>query len=275
MNDFFQKLNQALIRAGVRGHAARILEQELRDHYLTEKAALLREGQSDETAEQLALAKLGDPVQLAQQARQELGHRAESLKRPLLLFLIPLGLYIFAAIVPVREARLNDRAEVRSQIDAARAAYAQGGIGAVQRMIDAESDSEQASGFLEILNANKLTFSHFPNAQRTKEMTILRPLADSTHTIRSNWVTLPSADQHKKWTIGRIVLPDGAVLYAGRELENRYDWLRPFQTVFLLALLPLIIFGFVRLVRVSFLRIRTWAVLASFATASPSAKSTF
>ena len=92
MNNFFQRLNLELIRAGVWGRAAGMLEQELRDHYLTEKDALLVQGKSNEEADKLALAKLGDPVQLAQQARLELQRRDGRLKTQFLLRFVPLFL---------------------------------------------------------------------------------------------------------------------------------------------------------------------------------------
>jgi len=92
MNNFFQRLNLELIRAGVWGRAAGMLEQELRDHYLTEKDALLVQGKSNEEADKLALAKLGDPAQLAQQARLELDRRDGRLKTQFLLRFVPLFL---------------------------------------------------------------------------------------------------------------------------------------------------------------------------------------
>jgi hypothetical protein len=90
MNNFFQRLNLELIRAGVWGHAAVMLEQELRDHYLAEKDALLVQGKSNEEADKLALAKLGQPAQLAQQARIELDRRDGRLKTQFLLRFMPL-----------------------------------------------------------------------------------------------------------------------------------------------------------------------------------------
>jgi hypothetical protein len=92
MNNFFQRLNLELIRAGVWGRAAGMLEQDLRDHYLTEKDALLVQGKSSEEADELALAKLGDPVQLAQKARMELDRRDGRLKTQFLLRFVPLAL---------------------------------------------------------------------------------------------------------------------------------------------------------------------------------------
>jgi hypothetical protein len=92
MNNFFQRLNLELIRAGVWGRAAGMLEQELRDHYLTEKDALLVQGKSNGEADKLALAKLGDPAQLAQQARTELDRCDGSLKTQFLLRFVPLVL---------------------------------------------------------------------------------------------------------------------------------------------------------------------------------------
>jgi hypothetical protein len=92
MNNFFQKLSLELIRAGVWGRTAEMLEQELRDHYLTEKDALLAQGKSNEEADKLALTKLGDPVQLAQQARMELNRRDGCIKTQFLVHFVPLVL---------------------------------------------------------------------------------------------------------------------------------------------------------------------------------------
>jgi hypothetical protein len=92
MSNFFQRLKLELIRAGIWGIAVEILEQECRDHYLTEKVALLRQGKSNEESDKLALAKLGDPVQVAQQARMELNRRDGCFKTQFLLRFVPLFL---------------------------------------------------------------------------------------------------------------------------------------------------------------------------------------
>jgi hypothetical protein len=92
MPDFFQRLNRELVRVGIWGRAARTLEEELRDHYLIEKAALLRQGKSEEEAEPLALSKLGSPAELAQKARLESDRHDGSLKMQFFLRFVPLCL---------------------------------------------------------------------------------------------------------------------------------------------------------------------------------------
>jgi hypothetical protein len=92
MDRFFQNLNRELVRAGVWGPSAEKLKRELRDHFLTAKTALLQQGKSDEEADQLALSRIGDPVQLAEKARLELDRRDGRLTAKFFLRLVPFAL---------------------------------------------------------------------------------------------------------------------------------------------------------------------------------------
>jgi signal transduction histidine kinase len=152
-----------------------------------------------------------------------------------------LALFAFAYILLARELREGDREIVRSKLDACRAWYAQGGVDALQQHFQGESGWEKESTFLEVMNANQeLRFFHSPQ----KDEALLIRLGSGQASNETDWLSVPSAEQHMVWNIARTRLPDGSVMQVGRTTENRDELLRQFRTIFLFAIVPMVALGF-------------------------------
>lgn len=150
-------------------------------------------------------------------------------------------LFALAYILLVRQLRENDREIVRAKLDACRAWYAQGGADALQEHFQTESGWEKESTFLEVMNANqRLVFFHSP--QKDEEM--LSHLEGGQATRETDWLSVPSAEKHLIWTIGRTRQPDGSILEVGRTTEDRDELLRQFRNAFLFAIVPMVALGF-------------------------------
>jgi len=155
-----------------------------------------------------------------------------------------LALFLLAYVLLARELREGDREIVRSKLDACRAWYAQGGVDALQQHFQSESGWERASTFLEVMNANQeLRFFHSP--QNSPDEAILAHLGGHPTSNEIDWLPpVRSAEQHMVWIIARTRLADGSVMEVGRTTENRDELLRQFRTVFLLAIVPMVMLGF-------------------------------
>jgi signal transduction histidine kinase len=152
-----------------------------------------------------------------------------------------LTLFVFAYLLLARELREGDREIVRSKLDACRAWYAQGGVDALQQHFESESGWEQESTFLEVMSPNQeLRFFHSPR----KDEALLVRLGTGQASNETDWLSVPSAEQHMVWTIARTRLADGCAMEVGRTTENRDELLRQFRTVFLFAIVPMVAFGF-------------------------------
>jgi len=150
-------------------------------------------------------------------------------------------LFALAYILLIRQLRASDHEIVRAKLDACRAWYAQGGADALQDHFQSESGWEKESTFLEVMNANqRLIFFHSP--QKDEEM--LSHLEDNHASGETDWLSVPSAEQHMVWTIARTRLSDGAILEVGRTTEDRDELLRQFRNAFLFAIVPMVAFGF-------------------------------
>jgi signal transduction histidine kinase len=164
------------------------------------------------------------------------------------------GFFVFGALVVFalayvllhRELSMSDREVVRTKLEACRAAYARDGIYGLQGLqayVAGESYWERESSFIEVLSANEqLTWFHPPRT--TQEVALLSPLTHPSGVPKSDWLSIPSAEQHMVWTIGWTKLPDGAIMAVGRTTEDRKELLHQFCTVFLFALIPIVAIGF-------------------------------
>jgi signal transduction histidine kinase len=150
-------------------------------------------------------------------------------------------LFLLAYILLMRELREKDQEIVRSKLDACRAWYVQGGTDALREHFESESGWEQESTFLEVLGSdNEIRFFHSP---RKDEETLIH-LGGGQIPQGTDWLNIPSAEQHMVWIIARTRLPDGALIQVGRTTENRDELLRHFRDVFLFAIVPMVVLGF-------------------------------
>jgi signal transduction histidine kinase len=153
-------------------------------------------------------------------------------------------LFALAYWLMQRELTRSDREVVRSKLEACRTQYIHQGIAGLQEYIAGESYWERESSFVELLSAQeKLTIFHTPTTQ--KEVSVLSPLASPNNPdVKQEWLHFPSSEAHMDWTIGRVELPDGAVMFVGRTMENRDQMLAQFRGIFLFTIVPIVVLGF-------------------------------
>jgi signal transduction histidine kinase len=150
-------------------------------------------------------------------------------------------LFSLAYILLVREFRELDREIVRAKLDACRAWYLQGGPAALQFHFQNQSNWQKESTFLEVISAtDELKFFHSPQ----KDEATLTHLGGGLVAHDTDWLSMPSSEQHMVWTIARAPLPDGSVMYVGRTTEDRDELLRHFRIIFLFVMVPMVGFGF-------------------------------
>jgi signal transduction histidine kinase len=150
-------------------------------------------------------------------------------------------LFALAYVLLVRELRESDREIVRANLDAWRAWYVQGGLQALDDHFQNESEWQRGSTFVEIATLDqRLLFFRSPR----KDQNMLSHLEGAGSIGEIDWLSKHSAEQHMVWTIARTRLEDGAILEVGRTTEDRDELLRHFRTVFLLAIVPMVAFGF-------------------------------
>ncbi len=149
-------------------------------------------------------------------------------------------LFTFAYVLLVRELRESDREIVRAKLDDCRAWYAQGGTNALERHFKNESDWARESTFIEVRNTNEvMTFFYSPQ----KDKAMLTRLGTG-QVSEADWFSLPSAEPGMVWTITGTKLSDGAIMEVGCTTENRDELLRHFRTIFLFAIIPIVVLGF-------------------------------
>jgi signal transduction histidine kinase len=152
-----------------------------------------------------------------------------------------LVLFALAYVLLRRELSLSDREVVRTQIEACRTAYIHGGTLGLDLYVYGESPWEKETSFVEVLGGER-NYYHFP--QTKSEKAVLLKMVGPDNSLHQDWITLPSSERNMRWTIGRVPLPDGAVMFAGRTTEDRDQLLHQFQIIFLFTIIPIIALGF-------------------------------
>ena len=153
-----------------------------------------------------------------------------------------LAIFALAFVLLRRELSLSDREVVRTQIEACRTAYIHGGTLGLDLYVYGESPWEKETSFVEVLGGVR-PYYHFPQTKSEKAV-LLQMVSPDNALHRSEWISLPSSERNMKWTIGRVTLPDGAVMFAGRTTEDRDQLLHQFQIIFLFTIIPIIALGF-------------------------------
>jgi len=150
-------------------------------------------------------------------------------------------LFSFAYLLLTRELRESDREIVRAKLFDYRAWYLEGGRDALQDHFVSESQWEQDSSFLVVLNPNlQLIYIQAP----PRDFDTLSRLATSQSFGQVDWRSVPAAESHMVWIIGNTRLADGSIMAVGRTTEDRDLLLRHFRIIFLFAIIPMVVLGF-------------------------------
>lgn len=154
-----------------------------------------------------------------------------------------LVLFSLAYILLYRQLTENDREIVRVKLDAYRAWYVEGGVGALKIHFDEEGSWEKDTTFLEVRSTTQ-QFLISQSPKNPKDQATLSNLPPDQATSGTDWISLPSGEPHTVWTIASTRLPDGCVMHVGRTTEDRDELLGQFRTAFLFAIIPIVAFGF-------------------------------
>jgi signal transduction histidine kinase len=151
-------------------------------------------------------------------------------------------LFFLAYFLLARQLLANDQEIVSTKLIDFRAWYLEGGVPALQQHFQTESEWEKETTFLEVMSAtDELKFFHSPQ----KEEATLTHLGGGLVAHDTDWLRpIHSAEPHMVWTIARITLPDGALMYVGRTTEDRDELLSRFRVIFLFVMVPIVGFGF-------------------------------
>jgi signal transduction histidine kinase len=150
-------------------------------------------------------------------------------------------LFALAYILLIRELRESDRELVKAKLLACRAWYVQGGTISLEDHFESESNWEKESTFVQVVGVSQRVL-YFHSPKRDENM--LSHLVGDEAAQETNWIVKHSAEQHMVWTIARIRLSDGTIMQVGRTTEDRDELLRHFRTIFLFAIVPMVVFGF-------------------------------
>jgi signal transduction histidine kinase len=156
-----------------------------------------------------------------------------------------LVLFALAYLLLSRQLHQSDREIVMAKLEAYRTIYIHTGRLGLNAYLAAENPLERETTFVEVLSAEeRIEILHTPSTQQ--EIATLSSLtAPNNPNAKLDWLPIkPSAEAHMVWTIGRTVLPTGAVMYVGCTTENRDLLLSQFRVIFLFAIVPIIAVGF-------------------------------
>jgi signal transduction histidine kinase len=152
-------------------------------------------------------------------------------------------LFSLAYLLLWREFRQLDQQIVRAKLDACLAWYQQGGLPALELHFHRQSGWERESTFLEVIGASNKLEVFSPQNQKDQEI-LTTHIDGGLAAPGINWLTLPSTEQHMRWTVGITRLTDGSIMAVGRTTEDRDELLSHFRTVFLFVMVPIVVFGF-------------------------------
>jgi len=131
----------------------------------------------------------------------------------------------------VIEARLRECAAV----------YDNGGLAALQDLVQRSRDSERAKSFFVRLagQGGSVLLMVAPDDWVQFDTSALAPGGDMSRLI---WLRIPK-DEERDFTVAAMRLPDGSVLQVGRCTNNREVVLQPFRRNFLIVMTPTLLLG--------------------------------
>jgi signal transduction histidine kinase len=150
-------------------------------------------------------------------------------------------LFSLAYFLLVSALQEKDREAVRAKALEYRAWYEEGGVDGLKSRFYQLGGGERDSMFLRVTSqVGMALFYHLPVSEK-----INVPPPSSMKLPRNQlWVSIPSNNADKVWTVASTILPDGNVLQVGRLTENREELRSQFRFAFMNVLLPVIVLGF-------------------------------
>ena len=137
----------------------------------------------------------------------------------------------------------KDREFIEARLRECVAVYANGGLGALQTLVQRSRDSERDRSFFVRLAGQRgsVLLLAAPDDWLQFDVGALEGRRDRSQLV---WLRIPK-DAERDFTLASMRLLDGSVLQVGRSTNNRETLLQPFRRDFLIVMTPTLLFGVV------------------------------
>jgi signal transduction histidine kinase len=135
----------------------------------------------------------------------------------------------------------KDQEIIEARLRECAAVYDNGGLAALQDLVQRSRDSERAKSFFVRLagQGGSVLLMVAPDDWVQFDTSALAPGGDMSRLI---WLRIPK-DEERDFTVAAMRLPDGSVLQVGRCTNNREIVLQPFRRNFLIVMTPTLLLG--------------------------------
>jgi signal transduction histidine kinase len=135
----------------------------------------------------------------------------------------------------------KDQEVIEARLRECAAVYDNGGLAALQDLVQRSRDSERAKSFFVRLagQGGSVLLMVAPDDWVQFDTSALAPGGDMSRLI---WLRIPK-DEERDFTVAAMRLPDGSVLQVGRCTNNREVVLQPFRRNFLIVMTPTLLLG--------------------------------
>jgi signal transduction histidine kinase len=135
----------------------------------------------------------------------------------------------------------KDREIIEARLRECEAVYDNGGLAALQELVQRSRDSDRDKSFFVRLagQSGSVLLLAAPDDWIQFDTSALDSGGDRS---RPAWLRIPK-DEQNDFTVAAMRLPDGTVLQVGRSMNNRKTLLEPFRRDFLLVMTPTLLLG--------------------------------
>jgi signal transduction histidine kinase len=135
----------------------------------------------------------------------------------------------------------KDREIIEARLSECEAVYENGGLAALQSLVQRSSVSDKDNSFFVRLagQSGSVLLLVAPDDWIQFDTTVLERRDDGS---RPAWLRVPM-DEQRDFTVAAMRLADGTVLQVGRSTNNRATLLQPFRRDFLLIMTPTVLLG--------------------------------
>jgi signal transduction histidine kinase len=135
----------------------------------------------------------------------------------------------------------KDREIIEARLRECEAVYENGGLPALQDLIQSSRDSSKTKSFFVRLAGQRgsLLLLTAPDDWVQFDTSVLKPGGDLSRLV---WLRVPK-DEERDFVIAAMQLPDGSVLQVGHTTNNREALLQPFRRNFLIVMTPTLLLG--------------------------------
>lgn len=155
--------------------------------------------------------------------------------------LASVGLLVTTYYLIERSVREDERELINSQAQEYRAWYLKGGLPALRSRFLETSRRSKELYFIRVVGPdNKALFVSIPETDEAFRMEELRNLGPVE---LNSLLSLRTDGGRSRWTVAAIALPDNLMLEVGKNSDKEEKLLRELRSVFLIVVLPILLFG--------------------------------